>query len=98
MSKEKSSGMKSAYELAMERFGDDDAPSISDKQKEDIAEIDQKTQAKVAEIEIMHQQKIDAAMTEGDFGKVTTLEQELVEQKQKARDQGEAKKEDIRNA
>jgi len=43
--------MKSAYELAMERLAEDSGPSksLTDDQREQIAEIDRKFDAKVAE-------------------------------------------------
>ena len=52
--------MKSAYELAMERFGGPEK-KLSDDQKARIAEIDQRCKAKIAELEIMRQAAIDAA-------------------------------------
>ena len=91
--------MKSAYELAMERFGgDDDKKPLTDEQKERLAEIDKETQAKIAEIEIMHQQKIADAAASGDFGKIAELEEGLKVQKEKAREQGEFKKDQVRNS
>ena len=46
--------MKSAYELAMERLAEDSGPSksLTDDQRERIAEIDRKYDAKVAEEKI----------------------------------------------
>ena len=44
--------MKSAYELAMERMGGGDDNPLTDEQKEQIAEIDTKYKAKIAERKI----------------------------------------------
>ena len=45
--------MKSAYELAMERSDDGDGKPLTDQQKEQIAEIDSKYKAKIAERKIV---------------------------------------------
>ncbi len=45
--------MKSAYERAMERFGGDQPEvSLTDKQREDLAAVEEKYRAKIAEKEI----------------------------------------------
>ena len=49
--------MKSSYELAMERMGGGDAP-LSDEQKKQIAEIDSRYKAKVAERKIFLEKSI----------------------------------------
>ncbi len=52
--------LKSAYELAMEKakkMGGDEIPSLSPEQKEEIAEIRKTFEAKVAEVEILVQDK-----------------------------------------
>lgn len=49
--------MKSSYELAMERFGGGEDKPLSDEQKEKIAEIDSKYQAKIAEQRIFLEKK-----------------------------------------
>src|SRR5687768_2280102 len=52
--------LKSAYELAMERFQKKDAEAgivqapLTDDQKADIAEIRSRYQAKIADLEILH--------------------------------------------
>jgi len=53
-------GLKSAYELAMERFAKKDAEAgvvqtpLTEAQKAAIAELRSRYQAKIAELEIMH--------------------------------------------
>ncbi len=54
------SGLKSAWELAMEKaskMGGDDIPSLSPDEKREIAEIRKVYQAKFAEVEILVQDK-----------------------------------------
>jgi len=60
--------LKSAYELAMERFQKKDAEAgivhtpLTDEQKAEIAEIRNRYQAKLAELEILHRGKIATMM------------------------------------
>jgi hypothetical protein len=54
------SGLKSAWELAMEKaskMGGDDIPSLSPDEKREIAEIRKVYEAKFAEVEILVQDK-----------------------------------------
>jgi hypothetical protein len=55
--------MKSAYELAMERFGGDTAPALSDAQKAELAEIDRKYKAKEAEARLAADARLKTADT-----------------------------------
>lgn len=62
MANDKSSHMKSAYELALERLDQQgiDRPgegSLTDETRAQIAEIRQKAEAKLAEVEILHQDR-----------------------------------------
>ena len=58
--------MKSAYELAMERL-QQTSPSLSltDEQKKELAELDSKYQAKIAEKELFLNEQIRKAQAEG---------------------------------
>ena len=69
--------IKSALELAMERMDakHGSSPSLNDEQKEQLAEIERRGQAKVAEMNIMHQKNM--AEAGGDYGKVLELEDAL---------------------
>ena len=63
MANEKSSGMKSAYELALERMEAQglerpDAGSITDEDRAEIADLRSRAQAKLAQLEISHQQSL----------------------------------------
>lgn len=60
--------LKSAYELAMERFKKKDAEAgvehraLSDEQKAEIAEVRSRYQAKIAEVEILHRGNVAGIM------------------------------------
>lgn len=63
MSKDKASGMKSAYELALERLEKQgiERPredSLSEETREKIAEARRQAEAKLAEVEILHRDKL----------------------------------------
>lgn len=90
--------MKSAYELAMERL-DKQAPAekLSDEQKAEIADLNNQCKAKIAEVEIAFQSKLDAAQEQGDFNGVEILQQELATEKAKIESRFEDKKEAVRN-
>ena len=92
--------MKSAYELAMERL-EKESPQvkISEEKKQEIADIDRKYRAKIAERELFLRGKIEEANAEGDLSAVAQIEDELArevrtleakceEQKEAARDAG----------
>lgn len=62
MGKDKASGMKSAYELALERLERQgiERPredSLSDEVRNEIAEVRRRASAKLAELEILHRDK-----------------------------------------
>jgi len=93
---EKDKGMKSAYELAMERLNASGGESraLSDAQKTEIADIEKKAKAKIAELEIMHKQNLEKVM--GDPQALHGLECALHEQVQKVNEQAEAEKDAVR--
>jgi hypothetical protein len=65
-------GLKSAYELAMERFRKKDADAgvehkpLTDSQRAQIAEIRSFYQARIAELEILHKGKLRGVMDRGE--------------------------------
>ena len=91
--------MKSAYELAMERLNQS-APiaPVSDQQKKEIAELDSRYQARLAEREITLTGEIAALRAGGDFEKAAQLEQELAAERRKLAADLEEKKERVRAA
>jgi hypothetical protein len=90
--------MKSAYELAMERLQKKEgAPvALTDAQKAAIAEIESQTRARLAEIEIMQGRELAEARAKGDAAEVGKLTARKVDDLRRARERGEAEKDEIR--
>jgi hypothetical protein len=86
------SGMKSAFELAMERLGGE-SQELTARQKDLIAEIDSKAKAKVAETEIMFDQQLSS---ESDPAKAALIQQTRQQQIAKIKDEAEEDKEKVR--
>ena len=91
--------MKSAYELAMERLNKT-SPTIklNDEQKKQMADVDSKYAAKIAEREIAIKGEIATAQNAGDFAKAEELQQQLVNERKKLQSTLEDKKDAVRNA
>ena len=89
--------MKSAYELAMERL-QKASPSLSltEEQKEELAEIDSKYQAKIAEKELFLKDQIRKAQTEGKMDDVHSLQKQLASEIRRLQEECDAKKEKLR--
>jgi len=89
--------MKSSYELAMERLGKS-APSakLSGEQKQQLAELDSKYAAKIAEREIFLEGELGAAAAKGDAEAYAQIEKQLVSERKKFQAELEEKKENIR--
>ena len=85
---------KSAYELAMERLKQKDADAgierqpVSDAQKAAIAEIRNFYEAKLAELDVMHQSKMRASV---DLEARNTLEQEYRRERERLTSERDAK-------
>jgi rRNA maturation endonuclease Nob1 len=79
--------VKSAIELAMEKTGVGDRGKLTEAQKEEIAEIRSKANARMAEEEIMFQKKT-AGMPAGDAK--TEIEAEYANTVRKIREQMES--------
>jgi hypothetical protein len=91
--------MKSAYELAMERLGKS-APlaKLTGRQKKQLAELDSKYAAKIAEREIHLQDEIARLAGAGEFEKLEQLQQQLVNERKNLQAEREEKKEKVRQA
>lgn len=91
--------MKTAYELAMERLNKA-APTkkLNETQKKELAELDSKYAAKIAEREIALKDEIAKAGAAGDFEKVGKLQEQLVAERKKLQAELEEKKEQVRRA
>jgi hypothetical protein len=89
--------MKSAYELAMERL-EKQSPTqkLSEKQKEEIAEIDSVTRSKIAERQLFLEGQIDKARSTGNDSEAEEFEQQLARDVKRLNDDAEEKKEKIR--
>jgi hypothetical protein len=88
--------MKSAYELAMERFGDKNpVQQLSDEQKKAIGELDRICKARIAEAEIMSRERMKK--THGDAAQLEQIRTDLVVEIASIREKSERKKERIRN-
>ena len=89
--------MKSAYELAMERL-QQTSPSLSltEEQKKELAEIDSKYRAKIAEKELFLRDQIRKAQSEGKADDIDSLEKQLASDVRRLNEECEAKKEKLR--
>jgi len=91
------SKMKTAYELAMERLSKT-APTVklNSVQKKELAELDAKYAAKIAEREIALNAEI--AKAADDFEKEESFREQLVTERKKLNAELEEKKEKVRRA
>jgi hypothetical protein len=87
--------MKTAYELAMERLNKN-APTVklSNAQKKELAELDSKYAAKIAEREIALNS--ETAKAAGDVAKEESLREQLINDRKKLQAELEDKKEQVR--
>jgi hypothetical protein len=91
--------MKTAYELAMERLNKSvPAKKISQAQKKELAELDSKYAARIAEREIALKDEITKTGSAGDFEKVEALQQLLTAERKKLQAELEEKKEQARQS
>ena len=90
--------MKSAYELAMERMGGEQAKPLSEDQKKQISEIDSKFRAKIAERKIFLEQSVQDAIDKGDHSEAEELRKNLAQEVSDLEAKAEAEKEKVRNA
>ncbi len=88
--------MKTAYELAMERLNKA-SPSVklTAAQKQQLAELDSRYAAKVAEREIALKGEIETASAAGDGEKAEQLQQQLVKERKALQAELEEKKEKL---
>jgi hypothetical protein len=91
--------MKSAYELAMDRLSKT-APAVklTAEQKKQLAELDSRYSAKIAEREIFLKDERAAAAAKGDYEAVGQIEKQLISARKSLQAELEEKKEKIRAA
>ena len=89
--------MKSAYELAMERLNKT-SPTVklTDAQKKEIAELESKCAAKIAERELLIKDEIAKAEGKGDFEEIEKLQKQLVSDRKSAQADLEEKRARVR--
>ena len=90
--------MKSAYELAMERMGGGDDKPLTDEQKEQIAAIDSKYKAKIAERKIFLEKSLSEAIEQHNHEEADTIRRQLADEIASLEDKAEADKEKIRDS
>lgn len=91
--------MKSAYERAMERFGQDQpVPTLTDAQKAELAAISDRFRAKIAERELFLNDLIAKAIGEGRYHEVPELKTQLAREIAGFVADCEAAKEKVRQA
>jgi len=91
--------MKSAYELAMERL-QKASPSLTltDEQKKELADIDSKYRAKIAEKELFLKEQIGKTQAEGKFDDVESLQKQLASEIRRLQEECEDKKQNLRSS
>jgi len=92
--------MKSSYELAMERLRSTDSSErkeLSDSQKTEISEIDQKFTAKAAERQIFLNRQIAEAELQGNYEEVEQLRKQLRSELDVIEEDKEEAKNKVRN-
>ncbi len=90
--------MKSSYELAMERLNKTSpAAKLTDKQRAELAEIDSKYAAKIAERELLLKDEFKKAAAKGDMEAVEQIEKQLVSNRKTLEAEREEKKDKVRS-
>jgi len=89
--------MKSAYELAMERLNKT-SPTVklTDTQKKEIAELESRCAAKIAERELVINDEIAKATAKGEFDEIEKLQKQLISDRKSAQADLEEKRAKVR--
>ncbi len=90
--------IKSAYELALERLGATagEGTALTAEDKQELAEIDRDTHARIAEQEILFKSRIGSALQSNNLEEAVKLKDELATELRRIRERGEEKKEAVR--
>jgi hypothetical protein len=99
MKEKNRSGIKSSFDLAMERLEQQSGkrPPLTEQQKKAMAEVDQEARARVAELEIMEQPERRQAEAAGDAARIQLLDERHRNEVRKIRESAEERKERIRS-
>ena len=89
--------MKSAYELAMERLNKQ-SPQVktTEAQKKELADLDARYTAKLAEREIFLKGELEKAIAKGDYEACQQIEKQMVSERKSIQAELEEKKEKVR--
>jgi len=91
--------MKSAYELAMERLNRaSPTVKITPEKKKQLAELDSKYAAKIAEREIFLKDNLATARAKGDYEAMAQLEKQMLSDRKSIAAELEEKKNKVREA
>ncbi|HWD17978.1 MAG TPA: hypothetical protein VHB20_01765 [Verrucomicrobiae bacterium] len=91
--------MKSSYELAMERLNKTaPAAKVTDEQKKQLAELEAKYKAKIAEREIFLKDTLAAAAAKSDYEALAQIEKQLISERKTLQAELEEKKQSIRGS
>ena len=90
--------MKSSYELAMERMGGGDDKPLTDEQKAQIAEIDSKYKAKIAERKIFLEKSLSDAQAQGNEEEIELVRRQLNDEVAELEAKSETEKDKIRES
>ncbi len=89
--------MKTAYELAMERLNQaSSVAKLTAAQKKQLAALDSKYRAKIAERELALQEELTKASAAGDFEKAEQLQQQFFSERKALQVELEDRKEQVR--
>ncbi len=87
--------MKSAFELAMERFGGP-LKQYSDEQKAQLAEVDSSYESQIVQARFAAQARLEKA--EGDFEETRKIQAELADEIRSLEARRDRKKEELRKS
>ncbi len=93
--------MKSAYELAMERLNASDPDAVkplTEQQKNELSEIDQRYKAKKAEREIFLNKQLEEALLKGESEEAENITKQISNERLRLEDEREEEKNKIRNS
>ncbi len=88
--------MKSAYDRAMERFGTAPVAKLTDEQKKQLADLDARCKAKIAEREIFLNGQLEKAISGNDDEAAAMIRRQLASERKTLAAELEEKKEAVR--
>lgn len=89
--------MKSAYELAMERLeADEPTQTLSEAQKKEIADIENRYQAKIAEREVFLAKQMESERASGNRAEAEAIQEQLAREKSRLENEREEAKDKVR--